>query len=176
MYVDKAIEDMNTSAYSIYVLFETIGYILFNLSKNDKNVISVYEVKLEPKMFKIIEENRTDITGYVFQIFAALILYRPETRISDNFRTIFQSIINDSNWTNEFKYLAPGQSKVIQAIMTLYPDEIDSSFDQIFKIYNTLLNEMSLEEHALDLLGTIVEEYDIGVLAEKIKIATQLFF
>ena len=57
---------MNTSAYSFYVLFETIGYILFNLSKNDKNVITVYEKKLEPKLFKIIEENRTDITGYVF--------------------------------------------------------------------------------------------------------------
>jgi len=35
LYVDKAIEDLNTSAYSIYVLFETIGYIIFNLSKND---------------------------------------------------------------------------------------------------------------------------------------------
>jgi len=31
---------------------------------------------------------------------------------------------------------------------------------------------MSLEEHALDLLGTIIECFDIGSLAEKIKIAT----
>ena len=113
MYVDKAIDDLSTSAYSIYVLFETIGYIIFNLSNYDKNVITIYEVKLEPKLFKIISENRSDITGYVFQIFAALILYRPEPTISDNFRTIFQSIISDSNWTQDFKYLAPGQSKVI---------------------------------------------------------------
>lgn len=66
MYVDKTIEDPNTSAYSIYVLFETIGYIIYNLSNFDRNVISIYEIKLEPKLFKIISENRTDITGYVF--------------------------------------------------------------------------------------------------------------
>lgn len=60
--------------------------------------------------------------------------------------------------------------------MVRYPDEIDQNFDQVFKIYNILLNEMSLEEHSLELLGTIVEQYDIGVLADQIKIATQLFF
>jgi len=47
MYVDKTVDDLNTSAYSIYVLFETIGYIIYNLSTNDQNVITIYEVKLE---------------------------------------------------------------------------------------------------------------------------------
>lgn len=129
MYVDKTIEDPNTSAYSIYVLFETIGYIIYNLSNFDRNVISIYEVKLEPKLFKIISENRTDITGYVFQIFAALILYRPEPTLSENFRTIFKSIIDDQNWTQDFKYLAPGQSKVIQSLMIKYPNEVAPSMD-----------------------------------------------
>ena len=132
MYVDKTIEDPNTSAYSIYVLFETIGYIIYNLSNFDRNVISIYEIKLEPKLFKIISENRTDITGYVFQIFAALILYRPEPTLSENFRTIFKSIIDDQNWTQDFKYLAPGQSKVIQSLMIKYPNEVDPSMSQIF--------------------------------------------
>lgn len=31
-YVDKSLKDPSTSAYSIYVLFETIGYIIFNLN------------------------------------------------------------------------------------------------------------------------------------------------
>ena len=113
MYVDKTVDDLNTSAYSIYVLFETIGYIIYNLSTNDQNVITIYEVKLEQKLFKIISENRTDITGYVFQIFAALILYWPEKQLSNNFKTIFKSILEDQNWIQEMKYLAPGQAKVI---------------------------------------------------------------
>lgn len=66
MYVDKTIDDLNTSAYSIYVLFETIGYIIYNLAANDWEVITIYEVKLEPKLIKIISENWSDITGYVF--------------------------------------------------------------------------------------------------------------
>ncbi len=66
MYVDKTIEDHNTSAYSIYVLFETIGYILYNLQQHDQQVISIYEVQLSPRLAKIINENRTDIIGYVF--------------------------------------------------------------------------------------------------------------
>ncbi len=35
---------------------------------------------------------------------------------------------------------------------------------------------MSLEEHALELLGAIIEEFDLQKLAEQIKVATQLFF
>ena len=35
---------------------------------------------------------------------------------------------------------------------------------------------MSLEEHALELLGTIVEVFDMSIYAEKINLATQLFF
>lgn len=53
---------------------------------------------------------------------------------------------------------------------------MEREFDQIFKIYNYLLNDMSLEDDALELLGTIIEEFDIGVLAEKVQIATKLFF
>jgi hypothetical protein len=35
---------------------------------------------------------------------------------------------------------------------------------------------MSLEQHAMDLLATIVESFDINDIAENLKGATQLYF
>lgn len=53
-YVEKAEKDVTTTAYSIYVLFETIGYIVFNLYSYDKQAIKIYNEKLNPKLHKII--------------------------------------------------------------------------------------------------------------------------
>lgn len=63
-YVQKAVKDNGTTAYSFYVLFETIGYILGNLAKYDRSVIKAYQEQLVPKLNKIMEEGRTDIMGY----------------------------------------------------------------------------------------------------------------
>lgn len=47
-YVDKCLKDPSTNAYSIYVLFETIGYILINLHNTNQDIISEYETSLSP--------------------------------------------------------------------------------------------------------------------------------
>jgi hypothetical protein len=56
-YVDKCLKDSSTNAYSIYVLFETIGYILFNLHSTNQEIINEYEISLTPYLNKVIMEN-----------------------------------------------------------------------------------------------------------------------
>ena len=45
-YVKKCVEDPAVSAYSIYVLFETIGYIIKNLRETNPDVIDKYQEAL----------------------------------------------------------------------------------------------------------------------------------
>jgi len=75
----------------------------------------------------VIQENWTDIIGYVFQIYGALILYRPDDWISEDYLVILNSILDTDNWNTDLKYLAPGQSKIICAVAYKYPDVIQKN-------------------------------------------------
>lgn len=81
-------------------------------------------------------------------------------------KTIFTSIIDIDNWNADLKYLAPGYSKFICAVIYKYPNEIEAHLEWAFQIYSVLLQDFSLEDHALDLLGTIIEVFDITQISE----------
>lgn len=70
------------------------------------------------------------------------------------------------NWTVDQKYLAPGQSKIICSVAYKYPEVIETRLDRVFQIYTVLLQDFSLEDHALDLLGTLIEVYDLNKISD----------
>lgn len=123
-FVDKTISDNSTTAYSIYILFETIGYIIKFLAMTDKGIISAYEEILIPKLNKIFELDRTDITIYVFQIYAVLVLNSSDKKLGPTYETLIKSILEDpTNSDPNMKYLVPGELRLLSAALYKYNNE-----------------------------------------------------
>lgn len=113
-FVDKTISDKATTAYSIYILFETIGYILKWLAFTDKRTITEYEKILLPKLNKILEEDRSDITIYIFQIYAAFVLNSNDSELATTYSVLAKSVLEDgSNTDPNMKYLVPGECRLL---------------------------------------------------------------
>lgn len=65
-------------------------------------------------MNKIVEENRTDIIIYVFQIYAAFVLASNNDRLTDPYEVLAKSILEDpSNTDPDMKYLVPGEIRLL---------------------------------------------------------------
>lgn len=159
-YVKKCVDDTSTSAYSIYVLFETIGYIIKSLSEIKSPVIDSYQSELQPHMNKVINDNRTDIIGYVFQIYAAFIQFSTTDSLSEDMTNIVNSILDKENWKADLKYLAPAQSKILQAVAIKHPSWVNDNSTFLCEIFQVLLKDFSLEEHAMELLGTMIDNLE----------------
>ena len=147
------------------MLYETIGYILKNLSTSNSRAVKKYEETLTPHLNKVVSENRTDMIGYVFQIYAAMILYTPDRELSNDYSVILGSVTDADNWKKDLKYLAPGQAKIIAAVAYRHPNVLKEGLGRVFEIYDTLLNEFNMEEHALDYLSSLMEAFSIDDIA-----------
>ena len=88
-----------------------------------------YEEALAPHLNKVITENRTDMIGYVFQIYAAMILYSPDRDLSQDYSVILGSVTDAENWRKDLKYLAPGQAKIIAAVAYRHPNFLKEGLD-----------------------------------------------
>lgn len=188
-FVEKALKDSSTSAYSIYILFETIGYMIFYLTlmyqgneNNDsgahsKGMLQEYEEKLLPILNKIVEEGRTDIIIYVFQIYAAFVMNSTSTELPPTYATLAKSIMEDpSNTDLDMKYLVPGEIRLIIAILYKYPSYFAEYKDHLFGLLDKVLTELSLEEEAVNLLAAIVEVFELTDLSDEIVQATKSVF
>ena len=87
----------------------------------DKRTVSAYEEILIPKMNKIFELDRTDITIYVFQINAIFVLNSSDNKLAPTYSTLAKSILEDTTNTDlNMKYLVPGELRLLSAILYKY--------------------------------------------------------
>ena len=87
----------------------------------DKSIVTAYEEILIPKMNKIFELDRTDITIYVFQINAIFVLNSSDKKLAPTYTTLAKSILEDTTNTDlNMKYLVPGELRLLSAILYKY--------------------------------------------------------
>lgn len=179
-FCDKAVGDSTTTPYSIYILFETIGYIISlgsQVYSSDDKLSQVYEKVLLPKMNKIMNEERSDVTIYIMQIYAAFILKSKSSKLDSTYETIAKSILeNPDNSNPDMKYMVPGMIRVLCAIMYKYPDFYTEYLDNIFGLFDKVLKELRLEGDAMEFLSTIIEVYPIDSIATQVIDATKAVF
>jgi hypothetical protein len=159
-FIRKAFKDPTTSAYSIYILFETMGYVTNII--NDSQGISnqTYILKdLQDEVLPILNEivvdgDRTDIIIYIFQVYAAFVLNSSCSQLNETYGMLAKSILEDPTNTDvSMKYLVPGELKLICSILYKYPAFFAPYKAHLFGLLERVLNELSLEEDAVNLLA-----------------------
>lgn len=176
-FVDKTIKDTNTTAYSIYILFETIGYIIHWVAQTDSKTVKEYEDALLPKLNNIIEKNRTDVIIYVFQIYAAFVLNSASSELGNTYAVIAKSVLEDpSNTDADMKYLVPGEIRLLCAILYKYPDFFAPYKEHLFGLMDKVLTTLSLEEDAVNLLACISEVFPVDSISDELVSATKSVF
>lgn len=62
----------------------------------------------------MVEENRTDIIIYVFQIYAAFVLTSGTAQLPGTYEVLAKSVLEDpSNTDPDMKYLVPGEIRLL---------------------------------------------------------------
>ena len=80
------------------------------------------------------------------------------------------------NWKSDMKYLVPGYAKVVVAVGKRYPDHLKSQFGSVFKQFQMMLQDFSLEEHACDYIASLSEIYSLSEIADPLKESMTLIF
>jgi len=184
MFVDKCTKDSATSAYSIYVLFETIGYVISSSYKmslehpqsNCENIKS-YEEALLPVLNGILTENRTDIIIYVFQIYAAFVLYSSSSELAQSYAQVARSVLEDpSNTDLDMKYLVPAYVKLLSAILYRHTGFFADYKEHLFGLLDKILTTLNLEDDATSLLACMTEVLPIDSISNELISATKAIF
>ena len=71
---------------------------------------------LTPLLLKIIQNNKLDVIGYAFQIYALFVAHTAEN--NPVFQTLTQSIVTTpGNWAHDMRYLMPSQASFLVAMI-----------------------------------------------------------
>jgi hypothetical protein len=184
LFVEKCIRESSTTPYPIYVLFETIGYVIsytYKLKNQNKTIeyqiVESYESQLLPIFNKIVEEGRTDIIGYVFQIYAAFIQFIDQPELSNTYAVIAKSVLEDpSNSDPEMNYLVPGYIRLLCAILYKHPNFLVNYTEHLFGLQEKVLDKLNLNEDAMSLFSAMIEVLPLDSFAEQIVSATKNVF
>lgn len=165
-------KDATTTSYSVYILFETIGYILKN-----SQAVEAYEEKLLPKLNEILQGDRTDIMVYVFQIYAAFVTSSKTENLHDTYTTLARSILESpDNTAPDMKYLVPGQLKLLCAILYKTPEFFGDYVPNLFGLITKVITELRLEGDGLELLSTVLEVVPLDNIGTEVLEITKTVF
>ena len=128
-------------------------------------------------MNKILQEQRTDIIMYVFQIYAALVSNSSSNDLGETYSILAKSTLEDaSNTDPEMRYLVPGQIKLLCSIMYKFPAFFENYFEHVFGLFEKVLATLKLESDALELLSCIIEVFPLETIGERLVTATKAVF
>lgn len=75
---------------------------------------------LLPVLIEIINNNKTELMGYAFQLFSLFVASHSE--LQEVYKALIQSLLaNQSNWEKDMKYLMPAMGQFIIAMICKHP-------------------------------------------------------
>jgi len=89
-FISDIADQEDQSANYVYILFETTALTLKYLSSNAE-ALSSFQNKLSESMNKILQNNKTDLMGYAFQIYSLFVATSSE--VNPLFESLLQSVL-----------------------------------------------------------------------------------
>jgi hypothetical protein len=114
----------------------------------------------------IVENNKTDLMGYAFQIYA-LFVARSDTNCQ-LYEALTASIIqNQENWGKSMKYLIPSLGQFLISMICKFPDHIKQYSNEVGNIIKHLLStDIRMEAVGLQIGSALFER--VGILDENL--------
>lgn len=114
-----------------------------------------------PSLIFIIENNKTELMGYAFQIFALFVASHSE--LQEVYKALAQSLLgNQANWANDMKYLMPAMGQFLIAMICKHPQYMQGFNEQISQIIKHVMStDIRMESVGLQIGSALFER--IGV-------------
>ena len=94
---------------------------------------------LLPSLIFIIENNKTELMGYAFQIFALFVASHDE--LQEVYKALTQSLLaNQANWAKDMKYLMPAMGQFLIAMICKHPQHMQGFTDKISQIIKHVMS------------------------------------
>ena len=104
-FIDKLSEEDDVNQQYANTLFEATALCL-RFFRLEPLAIKLMSDTLTPVLNKIIQNNKLDVIGYAFQIYALFVAHTAEN--NPVFQTLTQSIVTTpGNWAHDMRYLMP---------------------------------------------------------------------
>ncbi|KAI0563099.1 Importin-beta [Gracilaria domingensis] len=157
-----------------HYLFESMAAIIrFNANKTS---VANFEKALMEPMCNILVTDVTEFGPYVFQILSQLMLAHEE-KLPDTYDNLLPPLLAPQMW--ERRSYIPGMTQFIDSYIRKAKDRVVAAkqLEQILGIVQKLLASKATDHHALQLLTTLFEVYDLPILTPYIlKIFKLLMF
>lgn len=116
---DTAQDENEQSPNYVYILFETTALTVKFLVQNPAKLHDL-QVALSVSLNYIIQQNKADLMGFAFQIYALFVASSAQN--NDLYRGLTASVLqNKQNWNKDMKYLIPSLGQFLIAMMCKFP-------------------------------------------------------
>jgi exportin-2 (importin alpha re-exporter) len=160
--------------YNHYI-FESIAIITRAVCSKDPNAIASFESALFPPFQTILQQDVSEFTPYVFQVFAQLLEYRPRgAGLGDAYMMLFQPLLHRDLW--ERKGNIPALTRLLCAYMGNSGEEIAKMghLDAVLGIFQKLISSRANEAYGFDLLSSILLHVPPAALQQYLRVIFQV--
>lgn len=156
---DIAKDEKDLSPNYVYLLFETTALSLKFL--NGKEEMKAMKSDLMPSLNFIIQNNKSDLMGYAFQIYS---LYVSST---DELKPLFSALVenilkNKEMWSDSHKHLVPSMTQFLISMICKHPEHMKQYSSIIGEVVKHLLDtKVRMETSALQIISAFFERVGI---------------
>lgn len=145
-----------------HYLFETLA-ALIRFNGKPENV-RIFEGALLAPLCKVLIDDVTEFTPYVFQVLSQLMALN-ESKVPETYSNLMGPILTPTMWEN--KGYVPGMVQFLTVYITKNAEAVVAAkqLEAILGVFQKLLASKSTDHHALQLLDTVLEIYDLNTLA-----------
>lgn len=111
-------QTLQPSPNYVYILFESAA-ISLTYVKSDKQAFQTIEQHITPALNLIIQSGNSEYSSYAFQLYATFVASADQ--LSDNYMMLASSIMTESNWQKDLKYLIPALTTFLITIIAKHP-------------------------------------------------------
>ncbi|KAJ3211478.1 importin-alpha export receptor [Dinochytrium kinnereticum] len=148
-----------------HFLFESLGLLIRNVSAVDPRLLEQFEAVLFPPFQAILQQDISEYTPYVFQLFSQMLSLHKEEGIPTAYAPMFQPILLPVLWESH------GNIPALVALLEIFLEKGKSGnighseIPQILGVYQKLIASRMNDQYGFDLLETIYDMIPMETLA-----------
>jgi exportin-2 (importin alpha re-exporter) len=140
-----------------HCLFDSIACIVRTVCfTSDVNVVSNVESLLLAPFMRLLQDQVTEFTPYVFQILAQILERRP-AGLGDNFQGLFTPLLSAELWSQQGN--VPALTRLIKAYIAKDPSNVSAHVVPLLGIFQKLVSASSTETSSYSLLRCILANF-----------------
>ncbi|PHH78008.1 hypothetical protein CDD82_3265 [Ophiocordyceps australis] len=156
-----------------YYHFEAMGALVRYSSATNT---ALFNEKLWEPFGKIITEDVSEFLPYIFQILAQLLESSPVEAISDNYKTLIDTLLSAPLW--ESRGNVPACTRLLSAVMPKAAKLIleQNQLEPVLGIFQKLVSTKKSELYSFDVLDSIIESFEPVTLDKYFGTIIQLLY